>query len=42
MAKIGFATCAVSQIQILKFSSRNLYPPRNEVQGHCLKNNRNK
>ena len=42
MVKIGFATCAVSQIQILKFSSRNLYPPRNEVQGHCLKNNRNK
>ena len=37
-----FATCAVSQVQIRKFSSKTLQAPSGEIQGHCLKNNRSR
>ena len=39
---IVFATCAVSQVQIRKFSSKTLQAPSGELQGHCLKNNRSR
>ena len=39
---VVFATCAVSQVQIRKFSSKTLQAPSGELQGHCLKNNRSR
>ena len=39
---VVFATCAVSQVQIHKFSCKSVQAPSDEIQGHCLKNNRSR
>ena len=39
---VVFATCAVSQVQIHKFSCKTVHAPSDEIQGHCLKNDRSR